>query len=160
MSSRDDRVARVARALDGHGLSGRIVRLDRDTSTAALAARALGCEVRQIVKSLVFVGADGAPLLALVGGASRVDPGKLAAAAGGPVAKASAGQVLEATGFGIGGVPPVGHADGLAVFMDRGLMGEEEVWSAAGSAHAVFPSTPAGLLEITGARLADLSPGP
>lgn len=160
MSAREDRIGRVTAALRERGWEGEVVRLGSNTSTAALAAQALGCEVRQIVKSLVFVGPEGGPVLALIGGSRRVDPAKLAAEAGGEVGKASAEQVRESTGFGIGGVAPVGHTGKVRTFMDRGLMEEARVWAAAGSAHAVFPAAPGELLELAGARLADLSQEP
>ena len=95
------------------------------------AANAIGCEVGQIVKSLVFV-AGGRPVVALVSGANRLDEGRLASVAGAPVAKADAGIAREATGYSIGGVPPFGHATEMPVFMDRDLLGHGVVWAAAG----------------------------
>jgi len=92
------------------------------TRTAVDAANAIGCEVGQIVKSLVFV-AGGRPVVALVSGANRLDERSLASVAGAPVAKADAGTARTATGYSIGGVPPFGHATDVPVFMDRDLLG-------------------------------------
>ena len=103
------------------------------TRTAVDAARAVGCDVGQIVKSLVFV-AGGKPVVALVSGANRLDEKRLATVAGEPVAKADAEMARDATGYSIGGVPPFGHATEVPVFMDRDL--EEVVTAAQAVAHA------------------------
>src|ERR1700686_3952642 len=125
------------------------------TRTATDAARAVGCEVGQIVKSLVFV-AGGRPVVALVSGANRLDEDRLASVAGRPVAKADAGTAREATGYSIGGVPPFGHATDVPVFMDRDLLGHGVVWAAAGRPDSVFEISPQKLLELSRAELADL----
>jgi prolyl-tRNA editing enzyme YbaK/EbsC (Cys-tRNA(Pro) deacylase) len=125
------------------------------TRTAVDAATAIGCEVGQIVKSLVFV-AGGRPVVALVSGANRLDEGRLASVAGAPVAKADAGMAREATGYSIGGVPPFGHATDVPVFMDRDLLGHGVVWAAAGRPDAVFEIAPQRLLELSQAEVADL----
>src|SRR5438270_6610565 len=101
------------------------------TRTAGDAARAVGCDVGQIVKSLVFV-AGGRPVVALVSGPNRLDESRLAALAGEPVVKADATTARSATGYAIGGVPPFGHATDVPVFMDRDLLGYPVVWAAAG----------------------------
>jgi prolyl-tRNA editing enzyme YbaK/EbsC (Cys-tRNA(Pro) deacylase) len=141
-------------ALDAFGLE--IRRFPEGTRTAEDAARAIGCEVGQIVKSLVFTAA-GRPVVALVSGANRLDPVRLAAVAGGPVEKADAESVRRATGYAIGGVPPFGHASALPVFMDRDLERYDVVWAAAGRPDSVFPITPARLVELAGARVAELA---
>src|ERR1700694_5287368 len=123
--------------------------------TATDAARAVGCEVGQIVKSLVFV-AGGTPVVALVSGANRLDEGRLAAVAGTPVAKADAETARAATGYSIGGVPPFGHATDVPVFMDRDLLGYEGVWAAAGRPDSVFQIEPNRLRELSGATVVDL----
>ncbi len=133
-----------------------IRRFPEGTRTAEDAARAIGCEVGQIVKSLVFT-AGGAPVIALVSGANRLDTAKLAAVAGAPVAKADAETARRATGYAIGGVPPFGHAQPLPVYMDRGLERYDVVWAAAGRPDAVFPITPVRLAELSGARVEDLA---
>jgi len=127
------------------------------TRTAADAARAIGCQVDQIVKSLVFV-ADTAPVLVLCSGGNRVDVVKVgrerSAAA---VRKADAGEVRAATGYAIGGTPPFGHARDLPVLIDRHLTGFEVVWAAAGTPRHVFPVAPGDLVAATGGRVADVT---
>jgi prolyl-tRNA editing enzyme YbaK/EbsC (Cys-tRNA(Pro) deacylase) len=144
----------MAAGIDSFGLE--IRRFPEGTRTAEDAARAIGCEVGQIVKSLVFTAA-GRPVVALVSGANRLDPSKLAAVAGGPVAKADAETARQATGYSIGGVPPFGHASALPVFMDRDLERYDVVWAAAGRPDSVFPITPARLVELAGARVEELA---
>jgi Cys-tRNA(Pro) deacylase len=127
------------------------------TRTAQDAAEAIGCDVAQIVKSLVFI-ADGRPVLALTSGRNRVDEGKLGAALGASeVRKADANEVRDATGYAIGGTPPFGHATDLEVVCDRDLTAFEEVWAAAGTPSAVFGLTPRRLLDATGAEVIDLA---
>jgi prolyl-tRNA editing enzyme YbaK/EbsC (Cys-tRNA(Pro) deacylase) len=108
------------------------------------------------VKSLVFLAGDQ-PILALVSGANRADTRKLAAAAGAPIRRADADAVRAATGFAIGGVPPVGHATRLPCFLDADLCRYDVVWAAAGTPNAVFPLAPAELERISGARVIDLA---
>jgi prolyl-tRNA editing enzyme YbaK/EbsC (Cys-tRNA(Pro) deacylase) len=130
-------------------------RFPEGTRTATDAARAVGCEVGQIVKSLVFV-AGGRPVVALVSGANRVDERRLGAVAGEPVTKAGAEMARSATGYAIGGVPPFGHATPVPVFMDRDLLGYEVVWAAAGRPDSVFEIAPERLRALSDAMVADL----
>jgi prolyl-tRNA editing enzyme YbaK/EbsC (Cys-tRNA(Pro) deacylase) len=126
-------------------------------TTAAAAAAALGVEVGQIANSLVF-DADGAPLLVLTSGAHRVDTGKIAALVGaGRVRRASPDFVRSATGQAIGGVAPVGHPAPLRTLVDRDLAQYAEIWAAGGIAHAVFPTTFAELVAVTGGEPADVA---
>lgn len=125
------------------------------TRTAKDAARAVGCEVGQIVKSLVFV-AGGKPVVALVSGANRLDERRLAALAGKPVVKADPATARQATGYAIGGVPPFGYPTEVPVFMDRELMGYGVVWAAAGRPDSVFEINPERLRELSGATVSDL----
>ena len=126
--------------------------------SAAEAAAALGVDQRQIVKSLVFRGArSGAPVLALVGGASRVDAALLEAHIGEPIERADAGWVRERTGFAIGGIPPLGHSEPLRTVADAQLAALDELWAAAGTPHAVFPLHGAQLASLTGAELAAIA---
>src|SRR3982074_521091 len=124
------------------------------TRTAVDAARAGGCEVGQIVKSLVFIAA-GRPVVALVSGANRLDEKRLAAVAGEPVLKADAETARTATGYAIGGVPPFGHATDVPVYMDRDLLSYEMVWAAAGRPDSVFHIAPARLRDLSRATVAD-----
>ena len=126
------------------------------TRTAVDAARAVGCDVGQIVKSLVFV-AGGKPVVALVSGANRLDEHRLAELAGEPVVKADAETARAATGYAIGGVPPFGHATDVPVYMDRDLFGYGVVWAAAGRPDAVFEIGPERLRELCNAVVADIT---
>jgi len=137
------------------GIGVAVKQFPNGTRTAVDAARAVGCEVGQIVKSLVFV-AGGRPVVALVSGANRLDEERLAAVAGAPVAKADADVAREATGYSIGGVPPFGHATEVPVFMDRDLFGHSVVWAAAGRPDSVFEISPERLRELSQAEVADL----
>jgi prolyl-tRNA editing enzyme YbaK/EbsC (Cys-tRNA(Pro) deacylase) len=148
-------VTRFEAWLGDSGLGITVKQFPEGTRTAADAARAIGCEVAQIVKSLVFV-ADGRPVIALVSGANRLDEKKLGAAAGEPVTKADAEGSRAATGYAIGGVPPFGHATEVPVFMDRDLLGHRTVWAAAGRPDSVFEIAPERLRELSGATVMDL----
>jgi prolyl-tRNA editing enzyme YbaK/EbsC (Cys-tRNA(Pro) deacylase) len=149
-------VDRVRQALAAHGLPVEVTEFDRSTATSQQAADALGVPVATIVKSLVFlVGAQ--PVLVLASGANRVDTGKLGRAAGGIVRKADAGRVKAATGFTIGGVPPVGHSTPVPTYVDRDLLRYDLLWAAAGSPYAVFPVTPHDLVRITRGQVVDLA---
>jgi len=152
-------VARVVEAARQAGLEIEVEHFPEGTRTAADAARAVGCEVSQIVKSLVFM-ADGSPVLALVSGANRVDLPRLAAAAGASgVRRADGDEARAATGFAIGGVPPFGHFEPLTVVIDRDLTRHELLWAAAGLPDAVFPITPDDLVHASGGRVAHLAEG-
>ena len=122
----------------------------KGTRTAADAAAAIGCEVGQICKSLVFRVGDE-PLLIVASGANRVDEGRFGAV------KADARWVREQTGFAIGGVPPVGHAQALQTVIDEDLLRYDVVWAAAGHPHAVFPTSYDELVRITGGSPADVA---
>ncbi|MEQ8436814.1 MAG: YbaK/EbsC family protein [Ilumatobacter fluminis] len=124
--------------------------------TAADAAAAIGCDVGQIVKSLIF-GVDGEIVLAYVSGSNQLDEKKLAAAAGGAkCGRVDADAVRAATGYPIGGVPPFGHTSELPVFVDPDLLQYEEVWAAAGTWHDVFPLTPDDLVRVSNGTVTDL----
>lgn len=130
------------------------------TRTAADAAAAVGCDVAQIVKSLVFV-ADDRPVLALVSGRHRVDEGRLAAALGADtVRKATADEVRKASGYAIGGAPPFGHPAPLRTVIDPTLLEFDQVWAAAGTPNDVFPLDPQELPRLTDGAVADVSLDP
>lgn len=148
---------RVTAAAAEAGISIRVHRSAAETRTAADAAEALGCQVAQIVKSLVFV-ADGAPVVALVSGSNRLDTDLLAAALGATqVRRATANEAREATGYAIGGVPPFGHARALPVLVDRDLTAFDVVHAAAGLPDATFPISPPDLVRVSGGRVVDLA---
>ena len=148
---------RVADAGRRAGLELEITRFPEGTRTAVDAARAIGCEVAQIVKSLVFI-ADDRPVVALVSGVDRVDTARLATAVGAGAARRATGdEARSATGFAIGGVPPFGHAEPLIVLLDPRLLAHEVVWAAAGLPDAVFAIRPEDLVRVSGARVADVA---
>lgn len=149
-------VARVLTAARERGLELTVHQFPDGTRTAADAAAAVGCELAQIVKSLVFE-VDGDVVLAYVSGANQLDEAKLAGAAGGLRAgRVDADRVRAATGFPIGGVAPFGHATELRIFIDEDLLSFDEVWAAAGTPHDNFPIAPADLVRASGGQVADL----
>jgi Cys-tRNA(Pro) deacylase len=152
-------VERVLDAARAAGLEVSVQRFPAGTRTADDAARAVGCHVAQIVKSLVFV-ADGRPVLALVSGANRLDPQRLAAVLdAGDARRADGDEAREATGYAIGGVPPLGHRTALPVIVDRDLLDQERVWAAAGLPDAVFSIAPDELVRASGGRVAEIAAG-
>ena len=147
-----DKVIDAARRL---GLEVDVRRLDTSTRTVADAARAVGCDEGEIAKSLVFV-ADGEPVVCIAAGSHRVDTEKLAVALDvAEVRQADAAEVRAATGYAIGGVPPVGH--GLKVVFDEELLHHERVWAAAGDSQSLFCADSRELAERSGAQVADVS---
>ncbi len=152
-----DAVERFQEAARSLGSTVAVRRFPEGTRTAADAAAAIGCDVGQIVKSLVFIG-DGGAFLALTSGSNRADPARLAMLLRdtSTVRKATAEEAREATGFAIGGTPPFGHPRRLRVFVDRDLMAYSVVWAAAGTPDAVFPIGPEDLLGRSGGQVADL----
>ena len=153
-------VDRVAAALDEVGLGGRSRELPESTRTATEAAAALGCEVGQIVKSLVFrLPTTDEAVLILAAGSSRVDVGRLSALVGASVEQASGTFVRERTGFAIGGVAPVGLTAPVRTYVERGVLAWPRVWAAAGSPRTVFDVTPEELLTATGATVVDVAEG-
>jgi prolyl-tRNA editing enzyme YbaK/EbsC (Cys-tRNA(Pro) deacylase) len=132
--------------------------LDDSTRTAPEAAAAVGCELGAIVKSLVFRGADtGEAVLALVSGDNRADEARISARVGETVLRADADFVRAATGYAIGGVPPVGHPAPLRTVVDEDLLRFAVVWAAAGTPRAVFPIDPAQLAAAIGAAPARIA---
>jgi len=145
---------RVQAAL-GEGF--RVLEFSASTRTAAEAAEAVGCTVGQIAKSILFRAESGRPVLVVACGTNRVDEKKVAALLGEKIGRADAEFVREATGYAIGGVPPVAHATPPAVLLDRDLEQFDEIWAAAGTPNAVFRLTPADLARLTGASFADVA---
>ena len=146
-----------------HGVSIEIVTFDESTHTAQEAAQAIGVELGQIVKSLVFVApvdlareeAGMEPVIALVRGTDRVDIGRLASVTGrARMRRATAREAGDATGYTIGGIPPFGHRQRIQVVMDPALDGYPEVWAAAGTANAVFRIAPGTLARLANALVA------
>jgi prolyl-tRNA editing enzyme YbaK/EbsC (Cys-tRNA(Pro) deacylase) len=136
------------------GLDATIMEMAASTRTAPDAAAACGCEVAQIVKSLVFRGAEsGKPYLMLVSGSNRLNETGVAAILGEALTRPDADYVREVTGFAIGGVPPFAHASPMQVFIDEDLVRFETVWAAAGTPRAVFAVSPSALVKALGAKV-------
>jgi prolyl-tRNA editing enzyme YbaK/EbsC (Cys-tRNA(Pro) deacylase) len=150
-----DSARRVQDALTALGFGGRrVVELPASTRTAQEAADAIGCTVAQIAKSLVFKGRQsGDPVLIIASGTNRVNTQTIAARLGEPVDKPDADYVREKTGFSIGGVPPIGHAQPLRTFIDQDLCQHDMIWAAAGTPRAVFELSPADLERMTGGEV-------
>lgn len=128
------------------GLDITIIEMAESTRTAADAAKACACDIAQIVKSLIFRGADtGKPYLLLVSGANRVDEARAGAQIGEPLERPDAEFVRTATGFAIGGVAPFGHATQIDSFIDETLLRFDTVWAAAGTPRCLFAVSPAKL---------------
>lgn len=154
-------IQRVVDAAARKGVTIEVTVFDESTHTAAEAAAALGVELGQIVKSLVFVvsGAAGSePLLCLVSGPNRVDLARLAAVIGGSdLRRATAREAHDMSGFSIGGIPPIGHERPMRAIMDPDLGRYPVVWAAAGSATAVFPVPPGTLRILANATVAPIT---
>jgi prolyl-tRNA editing enzyme YbaK/EbsC (Cys-tRNA(Pro) deacylase) len=145
---------RVTAALAAAGLAVDVRHFEQTTRTAQDAAAAIGVEVGQIVKSMIFATAAGETVLVLTSGPNRVDERRVAALLGEPVSRPDADHVRAATGFAIGGVPPLGHPHELRTLIDEDLWAFAEVWAAAGTPHDVFAITPDALQAATSGRRA------
>lgn len=150
-------MARVARAAADAGLKIRILKMAQSTRTAQEAADAAGCEVSQIVKSLVFENTSTKKLeLMLVSGAHNADMDYISIHYGLSFVRCDVRRVRDETGFAIGGVAPIGHLNPIAVYMDRTLLDHAEVWAAAGRPDSVFSVDPKALATVIGAELIDV----
>jgi prolyl-tRNA editing enzyme YbaK/EbsC (Cys-tRNA(Pro) deacylase) len=148
---------KVQEALTALGLPCQVVEISESARTAQEAAKAIGCTVAQIVKSLVFRGTrTGKPILVLASGVNRVNEKRLGEMAGEPIGKADADFVRHHTGFAIGGVPPVGHPTPIDTYIDADLLQYQEIWAAAGTPRAVFRLTPKDLSKMTRAAVVTL----
>jgi prolyl-tRNA editing enzyme YbaK/EbsC (Cys-tRNA(Pro) deacylase) len=148
---------KVQAALVAQGFANRVIELPESTRTAAEAAQAVGSTVGQIAKSLLFVGKQsGRGILVIASGANRVDEKGLKALVGEKVRKADADEVRTLTGFVIGGVPPLGHAEPLATYIDAHLLQYDQIWAAAGHPNAVFALTGNELVSMTGGTVVEI----
>ena len=145
---------RVQDALNALGFKLEVLELPASTRTAVEAADAVGCQLGQIVKSLVFKAKrSGKPVLVLTSGANRVNEKRIEDLIGEPLGKADADFVRESTGFAIGGVPPIGHVRVLETYIDQDLLQYEAVWAAAGTPHALFKLNPKDLARMTDGKV-------
>jgi prolyl-tRNA editing enzyme YbaK/EbsC (Cys-tRNA(Pro) deacylase) len=145
--------------LASRGYPNKVEEMPDSTRTSAEAAAAIGCSVAQIAKSIIFTYEHHDSVLAVMvvaSGINRVDEKKVEALIGLPVSKADADFVRQQTGFVIGGVPPIGHAQTLRILIDEDLLKYEMIWAAAGSPHAVFQLTPTQLVEMTAGTVANI----
>ena len=151
---------RVQDALAAKGLTLEVKQFPTSTRSAAEAAEAIGCEVAQIAKSLIFRAVESdRPVLVIASGANRVDEAKVSALLEEEIGRADAAFVREKTGYAIGGVPPVGHDNPPLVLIDSDLLALGEIWAAAGTPNAVFRLTPENLVALTEGRVAEVKPG-
>ena len=142
---------RVQDALASLGYPYTVQESNVHTRTAQQAADLVGCELGQIVKSLIFKGSQtGKPILVLTSGANRVDESLISAYAGEPIARADPDFVRAVTGFAIGGVPPLAHSQPMETYLDEDLLRFETVWAAGGTPNSVFELSPAALHDISG----------
>ena len=150
---------KVQEALQALGMEPQIMELPDSTRTAVEAAQAIGCQLGQIVKSLVFKAKrTGRPILVIASGSNRVNERRIEAFIGEPLGKADADFVRAETGFVIGGVPPVGLSQKLLTFIDQDLLQYQEIWAAAGTPHAVFRLSPADLLKMAAGQVVAIAP--
>ncbi len=140
---------RVQDALHARGFTNQVIELTDSARTAAEAATAMGCEVGQIAKSLIFQGkTSGAPILIIASGANRVNEKRVAAHLGEKLTKPDADFVREQTGFAIGGIPPMGHSQAIKTLIDEDLLQYAQIWAAAGHPNALFALTPDELVRM------------
>ena len=150
-------VQRVQEALDQSGLSLEVVELPQSTRTAQEAANAVGCQLGQIVKSLVFRGSESeTPYLVLVSGPNRADLERVSQLVGEPIRMGDADFVREVTGFSIGGVAPVGMPEPIQTLIDRDLLQYDTIWAAAGTPRSVFSLSPDELRQLTAGQVASI----
>ena len=148
---------KVQDALAARGFDYQVVEFTQPTRTSAEAAAAVGCDVGQIAKSIVFRGKRShQAILVITSGANRVNEKRLRDLVGEPVEKPDADFVRAQTGYAIGGVPPLGHSQPLTVLIDNDLLQYAEIWAAAGTPNAVFRLLPNDLAAISGGQLADI----
>ncbi|HEY6336519.1 MAG TPA: YbaK/EbsC family protein [Alphaproteobacteria bacterium] len=146
--------ARIQEMLRARGFTNAVIEREETTRSSAEAALAVGCTVAQIAKSVIFrAKGSGRPVLVVASGPNRVNEKVIEAAIGERLGKADADYVRERTGFVIGGVAPIGHAQKLEIFIDEDLLQFAEIWAAAGTPNAVFKLTPDELQRMTGGRV-------
>jgi len=145
---------KVQETLQRLGFKNEVLELQKTTRTSAEAAQAVGCEVGQIAKSIVFrTMKTDRPLLVIASGPNRINEKRIEEKVSEPIGKADADFVREKTGFVIGGVPPVGHKEKMQIFIDEDLLRYQEIWAAAGTPNALFKLTPSELIRMTGGEV-------
>jgi prolyl-tRNA editing enzyme YbaK/EbsC (Cys-tRNA(Pro) deacylase) len=157
-TSRKPSAQRVQDALIQRGFTNQVIELEISARTSAEAAEAVGCEVAQIAKSLIFATeSTNRPILVIASGANRVDTEKVGALVGERLVRADPNFVREQTGYAIGGIPPLGHANPIETYTDADLLQWPTIWAAAGHPNALFQLTPDQLVAMTGGVVADVA---
>ena len=152
-----DSSQRVQDFLHEHNLGIKVIEFKELTRTSQEAAKAIGCEVGQIAKTLIFRGkTTGKPICIIASGKNRVDENKIVQHLGEEIEKPNAEYVLRHTGFAIGGVPPLGYELDIKPLIDEDLMAYQEIWAAAGTPYSVFRLTPNDLRTITEGRVVQI----
>ncbi|MCV6824205.1 MULTISPECIES: YbaK/EbsC family protein [Halocynthiibacter] len=147
---------RVKAALEAANLPQNVKELSAGTKTAQAAADAVGVDVDQIAKSIIFANAEtGEAVLFITAGGQQVCPEKASALVGADLGKADAKLIRAQTGFAIGGVSPIGHLTPPRTFFDKTLLQFDEIWAAAGTPHHVFAANPETLAKISGAEVSE-----
>ena len=154
MSSGGDKFRKKVKKL---GLKLEVISLPQSTRTAVEAAQAVGCQLGQIAKSIIFKTKSGQPVLVITSGANRVDEKKVEKILGEKIQKADADFVKKETGFAIGGVPPFGHKKKITTFIDKDLFNFSEIWAAAGDSFSVFKTTARDLVKISGGQVIEVN---
>jgi len=148
---------RTSQLLRDAGIDTQVVEFEQPTRTSADAAAAIGCSVAEIAKSIVFRGANsGQAVVVVASGDNRVSESKVSEKVGEPLARADGDFVRAATGYAIGGVPPLGYSQPVKLLLDQDLKRFEKIWAAGGTPFSVFPLQPDQLRRLTGAEWADV----
>lgn len=144
---------KVQDLLTSRGFNCTVIEFAESTRTSQEAAERARCSLGQITKSMIFRGTSShKPILVLTSGANRVDEARISQYAGEPINRADADFVRVATGFAIGGVPPLGHAQAMETYVDEDLLQYATIWAAAGTPNAIFELTPDDLQKMTGGK--------
>ena len=154
MSNLSPSAQKIQDQLQALGFKYNVIEHAESTRTAQEAADRAGCELGQIVKSLIFKGKEsGKPILVLTSGANRVDEKQISEYAGEPISRADADFVRAVTGFAIGGVPPVGHIQKMETYIDEDFLKYATIWAAAGTPNAIFELRTEDLQKMTGGKV-------
>ena len=159
MSNLSSTAQKIQNLLNSLGYSYTVIEHAESTRTAQEAAERAGCELGQIVKSLIFRGkTSGKPILVLTSGANRVDEKLISQYAGEPIGRADADFVRQVTGFAIGGIPPVGHPEKMETYLDEDFLQFQVVWAAAGTPNAIFELKTEDLQKMTDGKISKVKP--
>ena len=146
---------KIQKILDNLGISFQIKEFPESTRTSLDASKAIGCDISQIAKSILFES-EKKPILVIASGSNKIDEKKVEEEIGERIKKADAEFVKNKTGYSIGGVSPIGHNEKILTLIDEDLMKQDEIWAAAGTPHSVFKLTPKQLVQITHGKIANL----